>query len=130
MRARALAFGSPVPRRGTPSPKRTAKRLAAARYHRAVTGQSLPGGVVHDLPEDLRKALIANATALDAWKDITPLARNEFICWVEDAKQQSTRERRIRRTREELEEGQRRPCCWPGCKHRERTGRQPYRETA
>ena len=72
----------------------------------------------HKLPADLRKALIANPTALDVWKDITPLARNEFICWVEDAKQETTRERRIRRTREELEEGQRRPCCWPGCKHR------------
>jgi len=53
----------------------------------------LPGGVVHKLPADLRKALNANATALDAWKDITPLARNEFICWVEDAKQEITRER-------------------------------------
>jgi hypothetical protein len=73
----------------------------------------VPGGVVHELPADLRKALIANRTALDAWKDITPLARNEFICWVEDAKQETTRERRIRRTQEELEEGQRRPCCWP-----------------
>jgi len=78
--------------------------------------------VVHPLPADLRKALKAKATALDAWKDITPLARNEFICWVEDAKQQTTRERRIRRTGEELEEGQRRPCCWPGCKHRDRAG--------
>ena len=47
----------------------------------------VPGGVVHELPADLREALAANATALDAWKDITPLARNEFICWVEDAKQ-------------------------------------------
>jgi Bacteriocin-protection, YdeI or OmpD-Associated len=65
----------------------------------------------------------ANPTVLDAWKDITPLARNEFICWVEDAKQEMTRERRIRRTQEELEQGQRRPCCWPGCRHRERTGR-------
>ena len=83
----------------------------------------VPGGVVHKLPGDLRKALITNPTALVAWKDITPLARNEFICWVEDAKQEVTRERRIRRTQEELEEGQRRPCCWPGCKHRERTGR-------
>ncbi|MEX2557935.1 MAG: YdeI/OmpD-associated family protein [Actinomycetota bacterium] len=83
----------------------------------------LPSGVVHELPGDLRTALIANATALAAWTDITPLARNEFICWVEDAKQATTRERRIRRTVEELEEGQRRPCCWPGCKHRERTGR-------
>ena len=81
------------------------------------------GGVVHKLPRDLRDALAANRTALDAWNDITPLARNEFICWVEDAKQAKTRERRILRTKEELEDGQRRPCCWPGCKHRERNGR-------
>ena len=87
-----------------------------------MSSQRVPGGVVHKLPADLRKALVANATALDAWKDITPLARNEFICWVEDAKQETTRTRRIRRTQEELEEGQRRPCCWPGCTHRERTG--------
>lgn len=78
---------------------------------------------MHELPDDLRDGLTLSATALDAWQSITPLARNEFICWVEDAKQQVTRERRIRRTREELEEGKRRPCCWPGCKHRERTGR-------
>jgi hypothetical protein len=48
----------------------------------------VPGGVVHKLPEDLRNALVANPAALAAWKDITPLGRNEFICWVEDAKQQ------------------------------------------
>jgi uncharacterized protein YdeI (YjbR/CyaY-like superfamily) len=83
----------------------------------------VPGGVVHKLPGDLRKALVSNAIALGAWKDITPLARNEFICWVEDAKQEITRERRIRRTQEELEEGLRRPCCWPGCRHRERAGK-------
>ncbi len=94
-----------------------------ALYRGPVSSARVPGGVVHALPGDLRNALIANPTALGAWKDITPLARNEFICWVEDAKQEMTRERRIRRTQEELEEGQRRPCCWPGCKHRERTGR-------
>lgn len=77
---------------------------------------------MHPLPRDLREVLVADAAALDAWRDITPLARNEFICWVEDAKQLVTRERRIRRTREELTNGQRRPCCWPGCRHRERTG--------
>ena len=93
-----------------------------ARYPGPVSSQRVPGGVVHKLPADLRTALASNTTALHAWKDITPLARNEFICWVEDAKQETTRERRIRRTQEELEEGQRRPCCWPGCKHRERTG--------
>ena len=85
--------------------------------------QKLPGGVVHKLPADLRSELIKHEVALAAWKDITPLARNEFICWVEDAKKQETRERRIRRTREELEEGMRRPCCWPGCDHRERNGK-------
>ena len=82
----------------------------------------LPGGVVHELPADLCEALLARRTALAAWRDITPLARNEFICWVEDAKTDVTRQRRIGRTCEELEEGMRRPCCWPGCKHRERTG--------
>jgi uncharacterized protein YdeI (YjbR/CyaY-like superfamily) len=86
-------------------------------------GPPVPGGVVHELPGDLCEALTTDPSALDAWNDITPLARNEFICWVEDAKQRSTRERRIRRTREELNEGKRRPCCWPGCKHRERNGR-------
>jgi len=97
--------------------------LRLDRYAGSVISQRVPGGAVHKLPADLREALIANPAALDAWNDITPLARNEFICWVEEAKQEKTRERRIRRTREELEEGQRRPCCWPGCTHRERTGR-------
>jgi uncharacterized protein YdeI (YjbR/CyaY-like superfamily) len=87
-----------------------------------VSNPKVASGALHKLPADLRQALIANATALDAWNDITPLARNEFICWVEEAKKELTRARRIRRTQEELEEGQRRPCCWPGCKHRERTG--------
>ncbi|GGN70915.1 YdeI/OmpD-associated family protein [Nocardia rhizosphaerihabitans] len=88
-----------------------------------MSSQPVPGGVVHALPADLRSALLTDQVALEAWRDITSLARNEFICWVEDAKQPATRERRIRRTREELADGQRRPCCWPGCKHRERTGR-------
>ena len=81
---------------------------------------AIPGGVVHDLPPDLRKGLAASAKVLRLWASLTPLARNEFCCWVLDAKRAETRARRIRRTREELEEGMRRPCCWPGCKHRDR----------
>jgi len=60
-------------------------------YPSFVSGERVPGGVVHKLPADMREALTANRTALAAWKDITPLARNEFICWVEDAKQETTR---------------------------------------
>ena len=82
--------------------------------------RTVPGGVVHALPDDLRDALLADSEALAAWESCTPLGRNEFVCWVGDAKQATTRERRIRRTREELLEGKRRPCCWPGCPHRER----------
>lgn len=82
----------------------------------------IAGGVVHALPEDLGTAIRADARTLELWESLTPLGRNEFICWVTDAKKAETRARRIRRTREELEEGKRRPCCWPGCKHRERTG--------
>lgn len=84
--------------------------------------QALPGGTVHTMPADLRKALLSDDKALAAWQDITPLARNEWICWVEGAKLIETRDRRVERTHTELAEGMRRPCCWPGCMHRERNG--------
>jgi uncharacterized protein YdeI (YjbR/CyaY-like superfamily) len=78
----------------------------------------LPGGVVHALPEDFAAAVKLDEPALATWGDITPLARNEWICWVEDAKKAETRAKRIQWGRESLGEGKRRPCCWPGCKHR------------
>ena len=86
-------------------------------------GSRIPAGTVHKMPADLRKKLSGDKTALVLWYDITPLARNEFICWVENAKAIETRERRVRRTVEELLEGKRRPCCWVGCMHREKNGR-------
>ena len=74
--------------------------------------------LVHKMPTDLRKSLTSVLTAQKAWEDITPLARNEFICWIEDAKKPETRVHRIERTCNELIQGKRRPCCWPGCPHR------------
>jgi uncharacterized protein YdeI (YjbR/CyaY-like superfamily) len=82
--------------------------------------QRIPGGVVHELPADLERALKSNPKALATWMDITPLARNEWICWVESAKKLETRSKRIDWGRSNLEEGKRRPCCWPGCPHRQR----------
>lgn len=83
-----------------------------------MVAKEISGGTVHKMPTDLREALTANPKVLKLWEDITPLARNEFICWVENAKQIETRSRRIKRTGEELLEGKRRPCCWVGCIHR------------
>lgn len=75
-------------------------------------------GVVHQIPKDLRQALTDRADSAAAWNKLTPLARNEFICWVEDAKRVDTRTKRIQRTVTEIAEGRRRPCCWIGCIHR------------
>jgi uncharacterized protein YdeI (YjbR/CyaY-like superfamily) len=77
-------------------------------------------GVVHSVPEDLRKTLAADRIALELWENITSLARNEWICWVEDARKPETRHSRIERVPTELKEGKRRPCCWHGCPHREK----------
>jgi hypothetical protein len=75
-------------------------------------------GVVHSVPEDLRKALASDAAALVIWNDLTPLARNEWICWVTYVKKVDTRKDHVKRTLSELKEGMRRPCCWLGCVHR------------
>ena len=80
--------------------------------------RQLPGGVVHDLPKDLEDALTLDPKAVATWEDITPLARNEWICWIESAKKAETRLKRVDWGRTSLSEGKRRPCCWPGCPHR------------
>lgn len=81
-----------------------------------MTGK-LSSGVVHEVPADLREALVADPAAREKWEDITPLARNEWICWVISVKPE-TRRQHVERVCSELKEGMRRPCCWPGCPHR------------
>ncbi len=78
----------------------------------------MSNGTVHKLPDDLRKALISSSKALSAWEDITPIARNEWICWAVSVKKQETRIEHVKRVIEELADGERRPCCWMGCIHR------------
>lgn len=80
--------------------------------------KNIAGGVVHKLPPDLRKALVSDESALERWEDLTPLARNEWICWTVTVKQQKTRDDHVRRVVSELKDGMRRPCCWIGCIHR------------
>lgn len=80
--------------------------------------KKISNGVVHKMPEDLRKALMTDRVALLKWEDITPLARNEWICWTISVKTPETRRKHVERALTELKEGKRRPCCWGGCLHR------------
>ncbi|HEY4503184.1 MAG TPA: YdeI/OmpD-associated family protein [Candidatus Paceibacterota bacterium] len=73
---------------------------------------------VHKMPADLKKSLMSNRAAQAIWEDITPLARNEWICWVISGKRAETRNIRIKKTISKLKSGMRRPCCWTGCIHR------------
>lgn len=80
--------------------------------------KEISGGTAHKLSADLQKALAADKVALEKWESLTPLSRNEWICWVEYPKQEKTRANHVERVVSELKEGIRRPCCWLGCSHR------------
>ena len=80
--------------------------------------KTISHGVVHKVPTDLRKALTSDRAALAIWEDLTPLARNEWICWTISVRKPETRREHVERVRAELKEGIRRPCCWYGCIHR------------
>ena len=70
------------------------------------------------MPADFRRAIGTDHAARYLWTDITPLARNEWICWVSSAKRDTTRNRRIAVGLDKMRKGMRRPCCWAGCPHR------------
>lgn len=78
----------------------------------------ISSGVAHELPTDLRTALSSDLKALAKWESLTPLARNEWICWTIYVKTQEKRKEHVNRVVSELKEGMRRPCCWLGCTHR------------
>ena len=72
----------------------------------------------HKLPIDFHKAIKSDRAVKDVWEDITPLARNEWICWIISAKKDETRKHRILVGLDKMRKGMRRPCCWAGCPHR------------
>ena len=78
----------------------------------------IDGGVVHEVPTDLHVALSKDAKALALWESLTPLARNEWICWVTSGAKAETRGIRIGKAISKMKGGMRRPCCWVGCPHR------------
>jgi uncharacterized protein YdeI (YjbR/CyaY-like superfamily) len=81
----------------------------------------------HDTPDELQAALDAAPALLERWNDLTPLARNEWICWMTSPKKQETRDAHFMRLQEEVLAGKRRPCCWPGCPHRRSSAQKYFR---
>ncbi len=88
----------------------------------------IAAGVVHEMPADLEKVLISNSDLLAKWNRLTPLSRNEWICWVTIVKQPETRKEHIERLSEEIIEGKKRPCCWPGCPHRRESAKKWFKD--
>jgi hypothetical protein len=72
----------------------------------------------HKVPKDLQEVLKSNHDVFQLWNKLTPLARNEWVCWVTMVKKEETRQEHLKRFCEDLRKGKRRPCCWPGCPHR------------
>ncbi len=70
------------------------------------------------MPADMKVALTKDKAALSKWQTLTPLSRNEWICWTTSVKRDETRLDHVKRFTVELKEGKRRPCCWIGCIHR------------
>lgn len=89
--------------------------------------QAIAEGVVHTVPTDIKVALLGNNALLEKWNNLTPLARNEWICWTTIVKQEDTRKDHIRRLSEEILEGKKRPCCWPGCPHRRESAKKWFK---
>ena len=87
---------------------------------------SLLSGVVHELPDDMSEALLSNEKMAEAWNALTPLARNEWICWVTIVKKAETRLEHIERLRGDMGAGKKRPCCWPGCPPRRESAQKRF----
>ena len=65
-----------------------------------------------EVPDDLKKALTTSPKAEALWKDITPLARWDWIRWVRAVKTEETRKKHIEVALDKLNKGMRRPCCF------------------
>ena len=85
-------------------------------------------GILHDVPKDMEKVLKADVNVLDRWNKLTPIQRNEWICWVTIVKKSETRAEHIHRMIEDLNKGKRQPCCWPGCPHRRASAKKYFKK--
>ena len=65
------------------------------------------------VPQDLEAALAAAPQKIqDLWKGITPMARWEWVRWVNATHNPETRKRRVEVSISKMQSGKRRPCCF------------------
>ena len=77
-----------------------------------VSMESTKEWIEPEVPADLKKALSASPKAEALWKDITPLARWDWIRWTRAVKTPETRQKHIEVALDKLNKGMRRPCCF------------------
>ncbi len=65
-----------------------------------------------EVPEDVQKALSSSPQAETLWKDITPMARWDWIRWIRAVKTPQTRQKHREVMLDKLNKGMRRPCCF------------------
>ena len=92
-----------------------------------MTNLTIAEGVVHTVPDDIKVVLVGNEALLEKWNKLTPLARNEWICWTTIVKQAATRKEHIQRLSEDILDDKKRPCCWPGCPHRRESAKKWFK---
>jgi hypothetical protein len=65
-----------------------------------------------DIPGDFQAALNDAPDISELWTDITPMARWEWVRWINATKNPETRKRRVEVGISKLRSGKRRPCCF------------------
>lgn len=90
--------------------------------------QEPASGVLHEVPTDMVEAITSAKKTLELWNGLTPIQRNEWICWTTIIKRPKTRIEHIERLLADLKNGKRQPCCWPGCPHRRPSAKKWLRE--
>jgi uncharacterized protein YdeI (YjbR/CyaY-like superfamily) len=83
-----------------------------------MTKSAATNKTLHKIPKDISDILNKSKKLNAIWESLTPLARNEWICYVTIVKKSETRKEHVQRLQDDLLKGKRRPCCWPGCPHR------------
>ncbi|MCO6495204.1 MAG: YdeI/OmpD-associated family protein [Bacteroidetes bacterium] len=89
----------------------------------------LAQGIFHVLPDDIENALKQEGVLIEKWNKLTPIQRNEWICWVTIVKKTETRVAHIHRLVDDIKSGKKQPCCWPGCPHRRESAKKWFSQS-